>query len=373
MLFPREHETPFNKSPVIRALSMILMIVTIFSVFIRVLTRISTMRRLSFSKLCTSDDILIFVSMILIIAQSTAVYSQGSNGLGRLDGVSSAQVSSILKGQFVSDIFFFLALALSKLSATTTIWNMSPLSHKRLLPIQILIGGWALSAVLVRGFACSLPNTWDYINGQCINLSAFWTYVDAVNILTDLIITGVTLEILIHLQMPLGTKAMVVGVFGSRILMIPPAVCHIIYYKRALESSTPIFDMWMPTVIVQVIQCVGVTTTCIPFWWRFLKSLESGQMGPGDLFGAMSKSNNSRSGGTTRGTRSRGDTTVTSSAARRTQAFELTSKQGWQGSADVKKYAHIVTDHGKGRTWDAARQNSQEALVDPSTLTPAGG
>jgi hypothetical protein len=47
---------------------------------------------------------------------------------------------------------------------------------------------------------------------------AFWTYVDAVNILTDLIITGVTLEILIHLQMPLGTKAMVVGVFGSRIL-----------------------------------------------------------------------------------------------------------------------------------------------------------
>ncbi|KAM0192372.1 hypothetical protein ACHAPA_005909 [Fusarium lateritium] len=131
--------------------------------------------------------------------------------------------------------------------------------------------------------------------------------------------------------------------------------------------------MWMPTVIVQVIQCVGVTTTCIPFWWRFLKSLESGQMGPGDLFGAMSKSNNSRSGGTTRGTKSRGDTTVTSSAARRTQAFELTSKQGWQGSADVKKFAHIVTDHGKGRTWDAARQNSQEALVDPSTSTPAGG
>ncbi|KAF5002396.1 hypothetical protein FGRMN_408 [Fusarium graminum] len=329
------------------------------------------MRRLRFSSFCTSDDILIFVSMILVIVQSTTVYFQGSNGLGKLD-VSASQASSILKGQFVSDILFFIALGLSKLSATTTVGNMSPLTHMKLLPIQILIGGWTLSAVLVRGFACSLPSSWDYIDGQCVDLVAFWTYVDAVNIVTDLLITAVTIQILIHLQMPLGTKAMVVGVFGSRILMIPPAVSHIMFYKQALESNTPIFDMWKPTVIVQVIQCVGITTTCIPFWWRFLKSLESGQMGAGDLFGAMSRSNNSRSGGTK--SRSRGDTTVTSSSAsRRAQAFELTSKQGWQGSGEVKKYAHIVTDHGKGRTWDAARQNSQEALVDPSTCAPAGG
>lgn len=64
MLLPREHETPFNKAPVIRALSMILMIVTMFSVFIRVLTRIATMRRLRWSSLFKSDDILIFVSMV---------------------------------------------------------------------------------------------------------------------------------------------------------------------------------------------------------------------------------------------------------------------------------------------------------------------
>jgi len=141
--------------------------------------------------------------------------------------------------------------------------------------------------------------------------------------------------------------------------MIPPAVSHIYFFKQALDSSTPIFTMWKPTIIVQVIQCVGITTTCIPFWWRFLKSLESGQMGAGDIFGALSKSNNSKSGGTTRGTgnKSRSNHTLTSGS----QAFELTSRQG-----DVKKFAHIVTDHGKGGSWDAARQNSQEALVDPS-------
>lgn len=95
---------------------------------------------------------------------------------------------------------------------------MSPLSHKRILPIQIIIVGWAVSAIFVRAFACSLPSSWDYINGSCVDLVAFWAYVDAVNVITDLLITGVTIEILVHLQMPIGTKAMVVGVFGSRIL-----------------------------------------------------------------------------------------------------------------------------------------------------------
>src|SRR6478735_5523932 len=117
--------------------------------------------------------------------------------------------------------------------------------------------------------------------------------------------------------------------------MIPPAVSHIYFFKQALDSSTPIFTMWKPTIIVQVIQCVGITTTCVPFWWRFLKSLESGQMGAGDIFGALSRSNNTRSGG-----------------ASHHQAFEL------QGTGKF------------GRTWNAsvALQTSQEALVNPSSV-----
>ncbi|KAH7004714.1 hypothetical protein EDB82DRAFT_487732, partial [Fusarium venenatum] len=318
---------------------MILMVVTVFSVFIRLLTRLAAVKRLKFSTFFTSDEIMILTAMIFAIAQSTVVYLQGSNGLGKLD-VSPSQVSYILTRQLGSDVLFFITLGLSKLSAMTTIWNMSPLSHKKILSIQVLIGGWVISAALVRSFACSLSSPWDYINGRCINMVAFWIYVDAVNIATDLLITAFTLGIMVHLQMPMGTKAMVVGVFGSRILTIPPTISHIVYYNRTLKSSNPIFDMWMSTIINQVIQCLGVMTTCIPFWWRFLKSLESGQMGAGDIFGALSRSDNTKSGGTS----SRG------------QAFELT------GRPSTAKF---------GRMWDTdvARQNSQEALVDPSAGT----
>ena len=60
MLFAREHETPYNKSPVIKAVSMILMVVTVFSVLIRILTRLSAVKKSNFF---TSDEIMILTSM----------------------------------------------------------------------------------------------------------------------------------------------------------------------------------------------------------------------------------------------------------------------------------------------------------------------
>ncbi|KAF5022850.1 hypothetical protein F66182_5083 [Fusarium sp. NRRL 66182] len=240
---------------------------------------------------------------------------------------------------------------------------MAPQAHKRALPVEILIGCWALSSILVKIFACSLSSPWDYINSECADMVAVWIYIDVLNMVTDLVITGIFVHMVASLQMPSGTKAMVVGVFGSRLLVMPPVACHIYYYQRALNSTSPIFDMWKPAVIVQVIQCVGITTTCIPFFMRFLKTFESGQMGAGDLFGSASKSSNSRTGNATRGAaRSRAALTMASSASGR-QGHELTSKPG---SEDRRKFANIMTAHVRSRSWDAARQTSQEALVDPS-------
>jgi Na+/proline symporter len=64
MLFAREHETPYNKSPVIRAVSMILMVVTVFSVFIRILTRLSAVKKSNFF---TSDEVMILTSMACLL------------------------------------------------------------------------------------------------------------------------------------------------------------------------------------------------------------------------------------------------------------------------------------------------------------------
>ncbi|KAH6887642.1 hypothetical protein B0T10DRAFT_539011 [Thelonectria olida] len=290
MLLPREHETPFNKAPLIRALAGLLMVITVLSAITRIATRLVTIRTLKV------DDTLVAAATAVVIAQSIAVIAQGANGLGKLYEVDNNHVSSILKAQYASDVLYIIALCLGKISATRTILDMAPREKRRLiLATEVVIGLWAASSIIVSFFQCSLPNPWDYLNSQCINRTAFWIYVDAFNIVTDIAITGILFKMFIALKTSASKKALVIGVFGCRVLIFPPIICHMYYYKRAVDSRNPIFDMWKPTVIVQVIQCMSIMATCIPYLKPFLDSLESGQMNAGDLRGTRSKGSSSRS------------------------------------------------------------------------------
>lgn len=58
MIVPREHETPFNKAPVVRAVSALLMIITILSALTRLITRQLTVGSLK------SDDVLVAVATV---------------------------------------------------------------------------------------------------------------------------------------------------------------------------------------------------------------------------------------------------------------------------------------------------------------------
>lgn len=91
MILPREHETPFNKAPVIRAVAALLMVIAILSAVTRIVTRLLTVG--AFKK----DDQLVAAATVVVIAQSAAVISQGANGLGKLESLGPDQVSYILK------------------------------------------------------------------------------------------------------------------------------------------------------------------------------------------------------------------------------------------------------------------------------------
>jgi hypothetical protein len=91
MILPREHETPFNKAPVIRAVAALLMVIAILSAVTRIVTRLLTVG--AFKK----DDQLVAAATVVVIAQSAAVISQGANGLGKLESLGPEQVSYILK------------------------------------------------------------------------------------------------------------------------------------------------------------------------------------------------------------------------------------------------------------------------------------
>ncbi|KAF4964045.1 hypothetical protein FSARC_7994 [Fusarium sarcochroum] len=357
MLFPREHETPFNKAPLIRAIAALLMVIAILSAITRLVTRLATIRTLK------TDDILVAASTIVAIAQSIAVIAQGANGMGKLHGPSNSQISSIMKAQYASDALFIMVLLLAKISATRTIWGMAPRERRKMiLATEGLIGAWAVSSIVASFFQCSLPEPWDYINGQCFNRFAFWTYVDAMNIITDLAITLILVQLFVHLKTSTAKKALVIGVFGSRML-------------RAIESKNPLFDMWKSTVIVQIIQCMSIMATCIPYLKPFLDSLESGQMIAGDLRGASSKGSNSRSrsggyatGDTSRpkNTTSRGIrsvTTMATNASHRRQNYEMMDMDRERSSARMNKTTVTAAPEPSG-SWDGQSHTSQTVLVE---------
>ncbi|KAG9250108.1 uncharacterized protein F5Z01DRAFT_695663 [Emericellopsis atlantica] len=375
MLVAREHETPDNKAPLIRALAALLIVIALLAATVRIATRTITIARLK------ADDFLVITATAFAVVQSALVIAQGANGLGKRDGLTSDQVSYILKSHYASDALYIAALLFAKLSATRSIWVMAPRERRRWIMItEIAIGLWALSTIVTSFFQCALPEPWDYVDGgKCSNRTAFWIYVDGLNILTDLSLTAILTEMFLKLKTSISKKIMVIGVFGCRIFVIPPIVCHMYYYKQAVESSNPVFAMWPPTVIVQVIQCMMLLVTCIPFLKPFMDSLESGQMAAGDLRGTRSKGTNSRSGsGYPRSgplSRSRYNNTAASQGAtpampsNASQAYEMVDLDKPQGkSGDTPLVTTVTTAETHSRetngSWDGQSHTSQTVLVE---------
>jgi hypothetical protein len=75
--------------------------------------------------------------------------------------------------------------------------------------------------VLCLSFACNLPATWDYINGRCLDLVAFWDFDTAFDIATSLAVMAVPIVIVTPLQMSTGRKLKAILAF---IFQLPPCV-----------------------------------------------------------------------------------------------------------------------------------------------------
>ncbi|CAJ0552393.1 Ff.00g063720.m01.CDS01 [Fusarium sp. VM40] len=366
MLLPREHATTTNKAPIVRAMTALLMVITILAATLRIATRLTIVGSL------TLDDGFVAASAFLAIIQSIIVIFEGSAGLGIRGGLHANQVSFILKSQYASGILFITVVYLAKISATRTIWSMAPRERQRLILItEAFISAWALCSIVASLFECSLPKPWDYIHGNCFNRSVFWTVFDIVNIVTDIIITGILIDMFKSLQTPMSKKVLVIAAFGCRMLITPVIISHIYYLRKATELGNPIFDMWAPTVIVQIIQCLSILVTCVPFLKPFMDSLESGQMNAGDGLQTRGKGGYSKAQtGDTVGQRYfapqtfRAISSLASNASSRTRNYEMVAGDSWGDRQEAGTVATVTVLPTKPRdTWDGQSHTSQSVLV----------
>lgn len=129
--------------------------------------------------------------------------------------------------------------------------------------------------------------------------------------------------------------------------------------------------MWAPTVFVQIIQCMSILVTCVPFLKPLMDSLESGQMNAGEGLQTRVKTSDSKAqSGDTVGQRNfaprtlRASSSLASNASSLKRNYEMVVGDSWGDKQETGTIATVTVLPTKPRdTWDGQSHTSQSVLV----------
>lgn len=277
---PQNLITDDDKSALIEVVTLMFMVLSILACLVRTGTKLYMIKTVKW------DDILVIIATVVAIAQSVTVIIGTGTGLGqRYNTLDSSQSEGFLKVQYAASLLFIVAIGLTKVSGAMSIHNMAQNRQKIFIRIcEIVCAIWSASAFFVVLFGCEMPAPWNYTQPRkCIDRTAFWTYYSAFNIVSDLAIISLVITNVRHIQTSWAKKALVMGVFGSRILVTPAIIAQIYLTERAGRSTDYSFAVWDSTVAIELVQCLALVTVCIPNLKPFLDSLESGQIRIDDM------------------------------------------------------------------------------------------
>ncbi|KAI2643650.1 hypothetical protein GGS21DRAFT_28236 [Xylaria nigripes] len=273
---PRRDEFPSDrKDKLVQILSLFLLLLGTLTVLIRLGTKYVLKRGFRL------DDKLVVLAEVTLIAQTVTIILGASQGLGRAEtSLSEQAIDNILKAEYASIPLLLAALSIIKWSLLELIYHLSPnLTHQRVsLVIAVLVAIWLVSGVSTSLFQCALPTPWDHRTKEshCFDRKAWWTYVVAVNVTTELGIVSLYFSILRPLQVSLIRKTVVLAVFSARLLVVVAAIIQLVAFHRAEDQTSGgvTYSLWFPTLFNQVLAAVSVVTACLPYLKPFMESVE---------------------------------------------------------------------------------------------------
>ncbi|KAI9724641.1 MAG: hypothetical protein M1828_003510 [Chrysothrix sp. TS-e1954] len=225
------------------------------------------------------NDILILAAMVVAVGESVAVSQQVAAGLGRHEqDRTKDQVNQFEKAGYSSQFLYLLAVCLGKCAHASFIASLSKIrwcqrSALGILGLSVL---WTVAGVLTVAFQCRVPNTWQIVTGQCVNMTAFWGVIGALDIVLDVALIVLPGYIIWCLQMPQGSKSMIIGAFSTRVLVIPLIILRVVYIGQAQSATDPIYAAYKPSLVTQLAMNVGIISTCAPFLKAVIDRAEHG-------------------------------------------------------------------------------------------------
>ncbi|KAF2646837.1 hypothetical protein P280DRAFT_545119 [Massarina eburnea CBS 473.64] len=266
----------FNRTPVVQIVTWLCLVLSILAFFTH------TGIKLYASNSLSVETILVFLSLVFGSAQSISVSLQCSNGFGKPSNtLEDGQIEAMLKSEYAATLLLFCSIAFSKFTLVAFIHGL--VAKPSDVYINYGLGGFALAwlvvSIFVSAFQCQLPSPWDKTRPDCINFLSWWNTVAAMNIISEIAMVGLEIKIIMPLQMPRARKASIISLFACRLLIVVAAAIQLYLFHK--DSSSPRKDdltlgYWQSTIGNQVVQCLGIITTTLPYAKLFMESFESG-------------------------------------------------------------------------------------------------
>lgn len=196
------------------AISWTFISIAFLFVALRLYTRIFLIKNVS------ATDYKILAAWICALCVGIGIVFQVQYGSGaHMSSLQPQQISAMLKAAWFAIIAYQLGLGLTKCSILSQYMRIFPAKHMQ-ITIKIcftMVLCYILVTVFGTIFFCTPVNRFwelDSVPGTCINITAFFYFAAAFNIITDCIIFVIPMRELRSLQMPRRQRIALMCVFG---------------------------------------------------------------------------------------------------------------------------------------------------------------
>ncbi|KAL3452445.1 hypothetical protein BJX65DRAFT_303279 [Aspergillus insuetus] len=202
-----------------------------------------------------SDDWVFLGATVIAVIQASLVFGACSEGLGTaIVLLMNDQVDKIQRLLGVSDILYLITLYTTKCCVVGIYLRLTPQRLHNLLSwgTLALCTLWVIPAIFILTINCGFNRPWEGGGGHCKDEVARWQFIVALDIATEVILSGLAVLLLAGLQMPLKRKITIASAFFFRLPMIVFAVLHIHYLQRDIHSEDPTLDLVNAIIWAQV-------------------------------------------------------------------------------------------------------------------------
>ncbi|KAF2197263.1 hypothetical protein GQ43DRAFT_496554 [Delitschia confertaspora ATCC 74209] len=280
-LVVRQPGSAQDVGPFLDVITWVLLITSSLAVLTRLVTKKALRRRVDI------DDAFVVAALLTSIGSGIAVCIQTANGLGEdIALLTKSDVVRYEKSAYATKLLYIATLAFAKLSIISLlmILTASVLHRKVGITLATFIAAWGVVSEITAAFECGLKKPWNS-NGPdatCLNMPAFWRATGIINMLTDLTLIFFPVHVIVTLQMSVGKRLTILLFFGARSLDIIATGIQLAY-ADAFNSPNHTRALWKWTLTTQIIQCITIVTSCIPYLRPLLESIPSGMYGADEL------------------------------------------------------------------------------------------